>query len=236
MLDYYLEPNTLNGAAPDTYRVVVTQKEGADGEAFIKMAAKTLNISEGEALGTLNGIAQTAQAFIEQGWGFTLPGFGTVGYTVRGIVADPDAPLEGDACKVSLRFRFERALTAAAQKAPRKRLHGIVHGPVIDAVVDLATGAPNSTLTPGGNAKITGKNLKLAGDAAGVSLIAGDGDGTSVPMTAVSRNSPTALVFICPALSAGTYQVQVTTQYTSTPEYTVATPRTFRFETALTVA
>jgi hypothetical protein len=236
MLDYYLEPNTLTGAAPGTYRAVVTQQESAEGDAYVKMAAKTLNISEGETIGLLNGLAQAAQTLIGQGWGFKLPGFGSFGFSIRGSFDGPDAPYDPSVQKVGLSFRLDRALVAAAQTAPKNRIHGVVHGPVIDAVVDMTANTTNSTLHPGGNTKISGKNIKIAGTAPsnGIRIVDEVGDSSPVAPAAISRNSPTELVFICPNLPAGTYQVRVTTQYANSS--TLAdTPRSYTFESELTV-
>jgi hypothetical protein len=237
MLDYYLEPNTLSGAEPGTYRAVVTQSESAQGDSYVKMAAKTLNISEGETIGILNGLAQAAQALVGQGWGFKLPGFGTIRFSFKGTVPSADAPLNPEVNTVHLTFIVDRALTAAAQGCPKNRLHGVVHGPVIDAVVDMATNATNETLHSGGNTKITGKNIKLAGEnpTVGIYIVDADGETLQVAPAAISHNAPTELVFICPNLDAGVYQVRVRTQYAG-GNHELDTPRSYTLEAELTVA
>jgi hypothetical protein len=235
MIDYYLEPNTLV-SEPGKYRAIVTNQESATGEAFVKMAASTLNMSEGEITGILDGLSATAAALIGEGWGLTLPGFGAFSFSMQGVYDGADAPAEDGAHTVALNFRAARALAAAAARAPTRRIHGVVHGPVIDDVVDLVTGAGTDALTPGGNVKIVGRNIKIAGDApgVGVAFIGAGGAATGVPMAAVSRNMPTELVFICPPLSAGAYRLRVTTQYGSGPTRSVDAPRSYTFGTALT--
>jgi hypothetical protein len=236
MLDYYLVPNTLTTNTAN-YRAMVTQQESADGDAYIKIAAKTLNMSEGEIIGLLNGLAASAHTLVGQGWGFTLPGFGTFSFSIRGNFDGPDAPYDPAVQKVSLNFHVDRALTAAAQDAPKTRIHGVVHGPVIDSVVDMFNNESNTTLHPGGNIRISGKNIKLAGTAGDVGIAFLDANKLpiAVAATSVSHNSPTELVFICPDLPAGAYHVQVTTQY-SGGNYKMEASRGYTFDRALTVS
>jgi nucleoid DNA-binding protein len=235
-LDYYLEPNTLAGAEPGTYRIIVTQTEGAEGVDFVKMAAKTLNKSEGETTGIIQGLAQTADTLLRQGWNFNLPGFGTFEMSMKGIVHGADGALDSTNI-VRVTFRVDKTLTAAAQAATKNRLHGVVHGPVIDAVIDQATNTTNAALTPNGNIRVPGRGLKISGDAAtiGIALLDADGDPIDVPPAAISRNSPTELIFICPNLTAGTYKLRVTTQY-STGNTLTAAARSYTFEQELTVS
>jgi hypothetical protein len=236
MLDFYLEPNTLSGAVPGSYRAVVTQQEGAQGDAFLKMVSTTLNMSLGEATGILKGVAQAALALTGQGWTWTLPGIGTITFSIQGNFDGPDAVFDPAIHRIVVHFRPDRSLTAAAQTAPKNRLHGVVHGPVIDAVVDMTTNATNSTLTPGGNIKLSGKDFKIVGNAPnnGIAFLDADGEPIQVAPSAISRNSPTELIFICPNLAAGTYTVKVTTQYSGS-KHTLDTPRSYTFEQVLTV-
>ena len=51
---------------------------------------------------------------------------------------------------------------------------------------------------------------------------------------AIGHDTALELLFICPILGTGLYQVEVTTQFTGSA-YLVEKPRTFRFEPELTV-
>jgi hypothetical protein len=237
MLDYYLVPNTLT-TAQGTYRAVVTQQENAEGTAYVKLAAKTLNMSEGEIVGILNGLASTGRTLIGQGWGFTLPGFGKFSFGFKGNFDGPNAVYDPALQKVSVNFLVDKTLTSEAQTAPKNRIHGVVHGPVIDSVVDMGTNAVNTNLSPGGNIKISGKNIKIVGEdpTVGIDIIDAAGESVMVQKMVRSRNGPTELVFICPALSAGVYRIKVTTQYSGGSKHHIEPPRTFTFDTPLTVS
>jgi hypothetical protein len=101
----------------------------------------------------------------------------------------------------------------------------------------MTDNATNTGLHPGGLVKLIGKHIKIAGPKSGdgIRIIDSSGAATPVDPAAIGHNSPTELLFICPALSAGLYQVEVWTQYTS-GGYFIDAPRTFRFEPKLTVA
>jgi hypothetical protein len=236
MITYDIEKTTMTDT-PGTCHAVVIQQESAGGDAFIKLAAETLNMSEGQAIGVINGLSHTAKTLIGQGWGFTLPGFGHFSFSIRGVFPGPDAPYDPAVQKVSVNFRVDAALTAAAQTAPKTRIHGVEHGPVIDAVINMAAAESNTSLTPGGNTKVSGKNIKITGPAptVGIAIIDEDGAAVTVDTAAISHNGPTELIFICPALPPGVYHLRVTTQFCGTSGHYIDPPRSYTFAAPLTV-
>jgi hypothetical protein len=75
--------------------------------------------------------------------------------------------------------------------------------------LDLASGRKNTVLTPGGDARLVGRNLRFApGDPRqGVFFVAADGSETRVER--VSWNAPSHLIFCIPDLAAGAYGLEV---------------------------
>jgi hypothetical protein len=109
-------------------------------------------------------------------------------------------------------------------------------GSEIAQVVDVKTGSVNDLLTPGRNLKITGYKLKIAGENAGNGVWFMDqasGARTKVDATDVVVNNPSELIVVTPELSAGTYQLEVTTQYVVSSLF--KEPRTTVFGKTLTV-
>ncbi|GHT82386.1 hypothetical protein FACS189467_7590 [Bacteroidia bacterium] len=89
-------------------------------------------------------------------------------------------------------------------------------GLYIAQVLDVKTGSVNDIITPGRNLKITGHKLKIAGDNAvnGVSFIhTSTGNVAKVDASDIVTNNPGELIVVTPVLGAGTYKVEVTTQY-----------------------
>jgi hypothetical protein len=108
----------------------------------------------------------------------------------------------------------------------------------IAEVIDLRTGSVNDLLTPGRNLRIMGGKLKVEGNdpSCGVYFV-NEADGSKVKVDAadIVENVKGHLLIITPLLAAGTYRLEVTTQYGGGGKF-LKTPRTTTFDRLLTVA
>jgi hypothetical protein len=96
----------------------------------------------------------------------------------------------------------------------------------------------NDLLTPGRNAKISGGKLKVEGeDAANGVYFVNKADGTRVKVDSadIVENQNAHLLIIVPALSAGSYRLEITTQYAGSGTALKA-PRSTAFDHLLTVS
>lgn len=111
--------------------------------------------------------------------------------------------------------------------------------PTISTVTDVVTGAVNSTLTPSGNLNGTGKRMKIVGaegNTVGFFFInANNQKETPVPMTSVSRNEPANFSFTIPNLPAGSYYLEIATQFSGSNVRMLKEVRRNRFPYLLTV-
>ena len=109
----------------------------------------------------------------------------------------------------------------------------------IAQVTDMRTGSVNDLLTPGRNAKIAGSKLKIAGERpeCGVYFVSAADPTIRVKVDAadIVENEKSTLLVIIPTLAAGSYQLEVTTQY-SGGNALLKEPRTTTFDSLLTVA
>lgn len=109
-------------------------------------------------------------------------------------------------------------------------------GSFIGQVTDVKTGTINEMLTPGRNLKIGGSKLKLAGEnpAVGIYFI-NQATNASVKVDAsdIVTNSPSELLIVIPQLAAGSYRLEVVTQYAVSS--LLKEPRKTEFEKILTV-
>jgi hypothetical protein len=106
----------------------------------------------------------------------------------------------------------------------------------ISRVVDVRSGSVNDLLTPGRNARIEGGKLKIAGEqpACGVYFVnAADQTRVKVDAADIVENQNAHLLVIVPALAAGTYHLEVTTQYAGSN--ILKEPRTTVFDRPLMV-
>jgi hypothetical protein len=89
-------------------------------------------------------------------------------------------------------------------------------GSFIGQVTDVKTGTVNEILTPGRNLKIGGSKLKLAGEnpAVGIYFInQANNESTKVDASDIVINSPSELIIVIPQLAAGSYRLEVRTQF-----------------------
>jgi len=103
-------------------------------------------------------------------------------------------------------------------------------------VTDVKSGSVNDQITPNRNLKIKGYKLKLAGDNANVGVYFVNKDTaerTKVDASDIVTNNPSELVIVIPALKAGAYTLEVTSQYSVGA--LLKEPRTASFDKALTV-
>jgi hypothetical protein len=107
---------------------------------------------------------------------------------------------------------------------------------MIAQVTDIKTGTVNNLLTPNRNLRIAGAKIKIADDnpAIGIFFVNSDtGERIKVHSSEVVINNPSDLMIIIPELAAGTYRVEITTQFTGSA--LLKEPRTAVLNNPLTV-
>jgi hypothetical protein len=151
-----------------------------------------------------------------------------------------DKTTEGiDSHKHPLTFRFR---TRAPLRSLAEHIEVEVEGLAvvtgyIDEFADIATGAVNETLTPGGQFSIAGHKIKVMGDDAEVGVYFVSTTDSDVRVKADARlaeNLTSKLIGIIPALGAGTWKVEIKTQYSGSSNTTLKKPRVIESPFVLT--
>jgi hypothetical protein len=169
--------------------------------------------------------------------GFSVnTGWFTAGVHIRGVFDSPGETF--DPRKQTLLFEFHQGSTLRKElEQVSVDILGLAEtGAVITQVTDLKTGSINDLLTPDRNLKIAGYKIKVVGthDNDGVFFISQDsGERTRVDWSDIAVNNPSEVIVVTPSLAAGTYQVEITTQYAV--GVTLKEPRTALFDKILTV-
>ena len=105
-------------------------------------------------------------------------------------------------------------------------------------VTDLKSGSVNDLLTPNRNLRISGTRLKIVGDLPGVGILFRSVSTPSLTYLILPEdiviNNPVELMVVIPELTAGGYQLEVTTQYSSGGR-PLKEPKTVVFDKILTV-
>ena len=164
-------------------------------------------------------------------------GYFTAMPVVRGVFLNPNETF--DPQRHTLQFQFTQGeLMRREIEDVEVKIMGVAEtGLYIGQVEDMKSRTVNEVLTPGFNLRVTGTKLRVVGDKPGVGIFfreTATNTATKVDEGDIVINNPSELMIIIPALPAGTYQLEVTTQYSMGKQW-LKEPRTRLFEKTLTV-
>ena len=156
------------------------------------------------------------------------------GFSISGVFNDSTDAFDPARHGINLNLIPGPLLLEALKKITLTKVKATDSLPQVGRVQDSATKSINDQITPSGPIIINGSLLKVEGNhpSNGVYFVAQDG--TATPVELMVENNPGKLIVMVPALQAGTYTLQVTTQYNGTGDG-VKTPRTKTFKQPLTV-
>ena len=143
-------------------------------------------------------------------------GYFTAMPVVRGVFLNPNETF--DPQRHTLQFQFTQGeLMRREIEDVEVKIMGVAEtGLYIGQVEDMKSRTVNEVLTPGFNLRVTGTKLRVVGDKPGVGIFfreTATNTATKVDEGDIVVNNPSELMIIIPALPAGTYQLEVTTQY-----------------------
>ena len=164
-------------------------------------------------------------------------GYFTAMPVVRGVFLNPNETF--DPQRHTLQFQFTQGeLMRREIEDVEVKIMGVAEtGLYIGQVEDMKSRTVNEVLTPGFNLRVTGTKLRVVGDKPGVGIFfheTATNTATKVDEGDIVVNNPSELMIIIPALPAGTYQLEITTKY-STGNKLLKEVRSAVFDRPLTV-
>jgi hypothetical protein len=163
-------------------------------------------------------------------------GYFTAGTQINGVFNSPRDVFDPSRHSVSFQFNQGSVLIKEIPFIEVEILGLADVNLYVGQVIDIKTGTVNEMLTPGKNLRIVGDKLKLAGTKpdVGIYFINQETKATTkVEATDVVVNNPSELIIVIPQLAAGTYKLEVRTQYAVGSM--LKQPRSTVFERILTV-
>jgi hypothetical protein len=169
--------------------------------------------------------------------GFSVnTGWFTAGPQIKGVANNPKERYDKE--KHTLLFEFHQGARL------RKELENVTvevlgvadTDAAITQVVDVKSNSVNDLLTPNRPLIISGYKIKIAGNNAanGIYFVnQATEERTRVDVSDIVTNNPSELIIVIPPLAAGTYLLEVTTQYAVS--LLLKEPRTAMFDKTLTV-
>jgi hypothetical protein len=232
-------PNPLTGNSGEYYGRVRTS-----GTLNLQQIAESAR-NRGKAPLPADAIAIGAKIFLEEmawlccdGWSVNT-GYFTLRPHFNGVFHSAQEEFDNQKHRISFDIQEGHILRKEAETIEVEVTPPVNTGISIFQVVDKKTGSINNRLTPERNLCITGNRIKVEGNdpAVGIYFInTSTQSRTKVDSTDIIINRAAEVVIIIPHLSTGTYQLEITTQHSSSRSgYLLNAPRTCIFDATLTV-
>lgn len=234
----YLYDNLLTRDNPNDYIARTVSERSLNVKQICEAA-----VSRGGADVSASSMQHATDLFLKEmayqlGDGYSVnTGYFTASAVIRGVF---DSPLETyNAQKHTILFRFNQGEKLRAE-IPNIEINILGVADATSAILqikDVKTGSVDDLLTPGRNLKIAGSKIKIAGDnpANGIFFVDTITETrTTVDPSDMVTNNPSEIIVIIPDLAAGTYNLEVVTQFAGSSTL-LKDPRTASFDKALTV-
>jgi nucleoid DNA-binding protein len=232
MIDYVFTDTPLIKDPNDRIARVVNQRTHTDSDLADALANRNIGVSKPEALALIEAITEILLEWIANGDAATL----TLGHyhaTISGTFKDGEHPKE-----VNCNITPSNEIIKAAKRVLMRRVEARLQI-YIDFIHDVLTNTSNEKITQGGNVKITGHNIKIAGDNKEVGIEFHSVSGSSVYKVEsrhIVINKPSELMIVAPKMPAGEKVIlKITTQYLNKATKLLKAPRSLTFPQELTI-
>jgi hypothetical protein len=234
MITYVLDENHFPNEKPnERYARVVNSKSFTESDVADAIAKRQVGISKAEALATLEITYEIIREWIAGGYSINMR---TAHYhfSIQGTFAEGEHPTDA-----ILKITPSKELAAAVKENQLRHVEPVIQLR-IDYVEDVRSGTTNQFITRGGNVKIFGHNIKIAGDEGKVYVeFVSQEDPEAiypVPITDIVINHPSELLIVAPHMVIDEpIRLRIRTQYSGNSKHLLKTPRSVVFEKTLFV-
>jgi hypothetical protein len=217
-MEYFLIDNPFSDDPNDKIAILTNVRTYTDEQIVKRMMKRGTLVTETDTLATLNLYKSEIGLIIEEGDGINTGLINAQPSLVGKFIGAIDM-FDSTRHKVTYNVNFNKA---TQQKIGGYKMHKVQTpdtGPIIVAVKDSISGLTDGTLSAGGVLEISGRCMKIFTNMPdnGVFFIAADN--SEYKVTVFVDNKPSRLIVMIPVLPAGTYTLEVRTNYikTSTP-------------------
>jgi hypothetical protein len=209
-LDFYLVHNQMT-PDPDDFMAVSSNSESYSIEdVFDQMTREGSTITKAEALASFEEISQAIIKLVKQGCSITTPLF-NISSSVSGIFNSEEDNFVASKHQVRINVTAGTRLNAVASEITPKKVTTRERRPVPVHYYDNTSETQDQMITSGGGARVTGSLLKFdESDASqGIFFVNTSNSEATRVGSKLLRNKPGELIFLNPALAAGTYRLEI---------------------------
>ena len=209
-VQYYLMPNVIT-PDPDDYMAVTTNGRTLTIDyVYDQMTHEGSTVTKAEALASWEEITKGIIRLVSDGNSVTTP-LVNISPSIIGVFTSEDDRFDPSRHQVKLRVQPGTRLRDAESAITVEKVQPKERLPVLLHYEDNTTESKDSVATAGGGARITGSLLKFdeSDKQQGIFFI-NTANNSEVHVTGkLLRNKPGELIFMNPALPAGSYRVEV---------------------------
>lgn len=221
MLYYYLIKNYLTERANDYMALVTRLRSYTLEEIAERMLKRGTMLTKADILAVLEVYHSEIADIISEGDGVNTPIF-NIAPAIGGVFEGVNDSFDPSRHKIRLNLNAGATLREAQKKIRSEKVPAIDPVPQITQVVDMKSRTVNDLLTPGGNLRVSGYKLKIAGTLEDVGCYfvdANTGNRTKVDTVDIITNNPSELLIVIPSLPQGSYHFEIQTQYSGGGKY-----------------
>ncbi len=216
-MDYFLVDNPLTPDPKDRRAIVTGVKTHTEDDIVKRMKLRGNLLTETDMRAVIFAYQEELGLIIEEG-----DGINTKLFSAQPSIAGKFDNINDsfDAARHKLRYSINFNKTVR-EKIVKIKTHKVVvpeKGPVIIDIKDSVSGLNDGTLSAGGTLEIIGMRLKVLTEVDGNGVFFIATDGTEHKVVTLVENMPSRLIVIIPPLPAGTYTLEVRTNYVVTKE------------------
>jgi ribosomal protein S17E len=211
-MDYFFIDNPLTGDPNDKMGILTNVRTYTDPQIVKRMMQRGTLLTETDILATLNLYSSEIGRIVEEGDGIHTDLINAQPSLV-GKFIDVSDSFDGNRHKVTYNVNFSKAIQQKIGGYKMRKVQTPDTGPIIIAVKDSISGLTDGTLSAGGVLELSGHCLKIFTDMPDNGVVFIAADNTEYKASVFVDNKPSRFAVMIPVLLAGTYTLEVRTNY-----------------------
>lgn len=212
-MKYILTENLLTASRNDCSAFPLPRCSYNKEEIIEEMLRRSSVCSRSTILAVLNCFEETVVNLTKSDIQVNTPLFNT-SFSISGVFDGMTDSFDNQRHKVNINLNPGILLRSASKEIKLQKTNKAYQRTFIAAVNDIKTGSVNDIITPDSNIKITGYNIKIAGNhkdagAYFVNTLSGE----RIKMEHIVINNPAELILFTLNLPPGNYTFEIVTQY-----------------------
>jgi hypothetical protein len=194
---------------PNVYRAqLVTAGSKTEEDLIDYMIDRGSTVTRAEAKAMLEEYGAAIIFFIKQGFTINTDLF-KLAPSISGVFTDKNDSFDASRHQVNINALVGARMDNVPQMIKLEKISRTPSSPFPEDLLDVTSNTENSTLTPGGTVKLTGKDMKINPEVPEQGIYLVNGVKTTKVATFITTR-PSELVFVLPAtLTKGDYTLEV---------------------------